>query len=105
MLIVLPEAVPDAGAPLSDDDAGAVSVTVLVSPPQAATPIASANAAIGMMSRFSDMVVPRFGCGTRKRRPSVPCLRPLEENRAQHDRALRDLLDLGGQVELRHQAE
>src|SRR5689334_22736574 len=45
-------------------------------------------------------------CWVDQWRPSsVTSLRPLEEDCAQHDCSLGDLLDLRGQVELGHQAE
>src|SRR4051812_23784567 len=87
--------------------AGACSVTVFVPPPQAATPIASRHAAAtDVESRFSDMDLPP-GCGCLSWRlcSSVARLRALEQDGSEDDRALGHLLDLRGQVELRHQAE
>src|SRR3954454_14015762 len=83
--------------------AGACTVTVLVLSllPHAASPSAeSATTAVVMGSRMCDI-----SCLLLLLVDLVPGLRALEQDRTQHDRALGDLLDLGGQVQLRHQAE
>src|SRR5215208_3270061 len=97
ILIFWPLLSVDVSSPLPPD--GAWTVTVSVSSPllQAATPTARSTAAIEMQSRLSDMGLPPVV----DLRPSVTGLRPLKQDGAEDDHALRHLLNLGREVHLR----